>query len=545
MPCRELRQGFLARIQARTVMGRDGSHEEETSQPLICEAEIEEAVQGATEPEHPQHTFTGRVQMTGGSQAADYQHLAAEIEDPSELRSAQVSSEDVGAFQMQAEHVDLAVAAEPLLQASAPVPAPFAAMPRARGARTRRQRAAAPAPRTAPTPQPTLQILPARYRQAFLRIQSIREHFVMGLLRAHRPEEVEGLSTPRGRRLLGQLRRQLVTGICFAGIGALFGTWLLFRGASALTASTGPECQCPMRDWLQGYMWLQLTGPISVPIAAIVRRASPHVGRMLLQFIWPSAMVALIVWCLVALWYIQPPPKCLALRGFLVEALALQSTTVLLLAISFAYLLATHPVIARLNELIARGGVLSEASGLVAEVDPDDAPAKEECVICLGCMEDEEPEDIEAEPLGSELVSRELGVLELEHLGSLGSEEDIEAPEHDSDCGGLPGSTPKLRPPWRSLRCGHRFHEQCLFTWLKKVKRCPICRSHMREVPAWRRTQLADNTTAAASRSGPTSTSADSSGPTDSSETASATSGALNVSGEASASAQRGRARTI
>merc|ERR1719399_603269 len=32
------------------------------------------------------------------------------------------------------------------------------------------------------------------------------------------------------------------------------------------------------------------------------------------------------------------------------------------------------------------------------------------------------------------------------------------------------------KPCWRRLQCGHHFHEACIFEWLRKVQRCPVCR---------------------------------------------------------------------
>lgn len=34
-------------------------------------------------------------------------------------------------------------------------------------------------------------------------------------------------------------------------------------------------------------------------------------------------------------------------------------------------------------------------------------------------------------------------------------------------------------PSWCRLRCGHRFHEQCIQMWLRRVAQCPVCRRDM------------------------------------------------------------------
>jgi len=36
-----------------------------------------------------------------------------------------------------------------------------------------------------------------------------------------------------------------------------------------------------------------------------------------------------------------------------------------------------------------------------------------------------------------------------------------------------------IEPQWCRLSCGHRFHEACVFEWLLKVPRCPVCRCHL------------------------------------------------------------------
>jgi len=526
LPCRDLRQGFFARLQD---LGRGASHEEDASwrEPLVTQ--MEDLDHKAAEPYQEQYCADTEVQIATGSQAAHYQHLEdeAEVETGTDTRAAPSFPGMLRAAELEAT-IDLEVANdEPLLPERSPAGSPAAptTAPAATPTRRRRRRLAV---QSTDLPTTGLFAIPC-FRQLSLRTQALRDGLVMSLLRTQPPSE--GLSSPRARRLMSNLNGHLATGMFFAGVGALVGMWLLFRGVSALTGSTGAECQCSMRNWLFGFVWLQLAGPISVPIAAIVRRASPHIGRVLLQVCWPLATLALVIWCIVAITNIAPTSMCTPLRGFLLEALALQSTTILLLGIAFLYVLASQPIITRLNEMIACDGMLVDTAGLVAEVDPMDAPAKEECVICLGCMEDDD-EDVQGGPSGgglwSETEARELRSLELTPTGC---EEDVEigqvppskdplwdcarctfrhegrlseltscsiceAPRRSAAAAAEEASSlpmccgaPKPRPPWRRLRCGHRFHETCLFTWLRKVKRCPICRSHMRDVPTWCRAQ--------------------------------------------------------
>lgn len=42
-------------------------------------------------------------------------------------------------------------------------------------------------------------------------------------------------------------------------------------------------------------------------------------------------------------------------------------------------------------------------------------------------------------------------------------------------------SSCKAKLPWCQLRCGHAFHQDCIFEWLRKSQRCPICRRHVVE----------------------------------------------------------------
>jgi hypothetical protein len=75
----------------------------------------------------------------------------------------------------------------------------------------------------------------------------------------------------------------------------------------------------------------------------------------------------------------------------------------------------------------------NEVSAYATPVLPSEAPSSDECVICLGSCE---------------------------------------------ACGDTENSMPQQ---WRRLRCGHHFHEHCIFEWFKKSQRCPMCRRHIWE----------------------------------------------------------------
>lgn len=78
--------------------------------------------------------------------------------------------------------------------------------------------------------------------------------------------------------------------------------------------------------------------------------------------------------------------------------------------------------------LAAARGMQFDVSDLPM-VPHDEAPQGDDCVICLGCFEE----------------------------GNGGS---------STDCG-----------CWRRLPCGHKFHEACIFEWLRKSDQCPVCRA--------------------------------------------------------------------
>lgn len=92
-------------------------------------------------------------------------------------------------------------------------------------------------------------------------------------------------------------------------------------------------------------------------------------------------------------------------------------------------LLLMGPGLLRLSDIMVRKGF---ASGTLCAlycplVPSSEAPDADECAICLGSCE--------------EAIS-------------------------------------KGRPRWRRLCCGHKFHEECVFEWLRKSPSCPVCRNH-------------------------------------------------------------------
>mmetsp|Transcript_166604 Transcript_166604/g.529461 ORF Transcript_166604/g.529461 Transcript_166604/m.529461 type:complete len:689 (+) Transcript_166604:91-2157(+) len=89
---------------------------------------------------------------------------------------------------------------------------------------------------------------------------------------------------------------------------------------------------------------------------------------------------------------------------------------------------------AQVSRTLARTGLISPnlASKVATRLSPEEAPSQgDECPICLGSCDDEQ-------------------------CGSKG---------------------PALH--WCRLRCGHHFHEPCIFEWLWKSPRCPVCRAHV------------------------------------------------------------------
>lgn len=135
-----------------------------------------------------------------------------------------------------------------------------------------------------------------------------------------------------------------------------------------------------------------------------------------------------------------------ALLGLL-HALGSRFLCVVALAFLGTHILSAKSLCGYLESMMAHQGLLREVAEFAPAVPSNEAPEGDECVICLGCCEDTS------------------GVPGL-------TPEKEEDPAHEG-CSDL---TCKGSPRWRRLRCGHHFHETCIFEWLQKSKQCPVCR---------------------------------------------------------------------
>jgi len=323
------------------------------------------------------------------------------------------------------------------------------------------------------------------------RHDSLVRRALLCVLDAEVPEQLERLRSRRSRRLLDHVTRYVFASICFVSLSVLMSIWLLAHGFIALARSTSSPCQGPMRNWLLDYVYLHILGPLLIPLAILLRSISPQLARVLLSVVWPLATSFLLAWCSWAVLFLRTPPRCAALQGLLSEFLALEVIALLALATVGLYSLAAQPLIYRLNSILAREECeAAETRDSVVAVPSIAAPSKDECVICLGCLEERSGEDErdyddlevgDTTPMASRPRSRSVELCcgstragqQMVSFSRRSSTDGEDAQEDQMLC--------KVRPPWRRLKCGHQFHEQCLFEWLRKARRCPMCRAHVRK----------------------------------------------------------------
>lgn len=134
------------------------------------------------------------------------------------------------------------------------------------------------------------------------------------------------------------------------------------------------------------------------------------------------------------------------LMPFILQAMVMQVALILILfctglqlrtAAAGNHSLRLPPFVMRFGGTLSSVGLLPESSRIIWRLPATEIPPQaDDCVICLGCCESEDPKH---------------------------------------------WSTKAGRPHWCRLRCGHQFHEQCILEWLWKAQRCPVCRAHMLE----------------------------------------------------------------
>lgn len=127
-----------------------------------------------------------------------------------------------------------------------------------------------------------------------------------------------------------------------------------------------------------------------------------------------------------------------SLLGLLIVAMATQVAVVVALTVAGPYVSQAKLQLLRWRLGADRMGFPLAAKGPVQKLPTGELPHGHECVICLGSCEDD--------------------------CKDFANEE----------------QQPKVSP-WCRLHCGHSFHEPCIFEWLAKTPRCPVCRRHVLE----------------------------------------------------------------
>jgi len=142
----------------------------------------------------------------------------------------------------------------------------------------------------------------------------------------------------------------------------------------------------------------------------------------------PLSTILLIMWSIFAMVWQGESLDCSHIESFVHEALLWEFVQLALLICAGLGILLARPQLRRLSDAIGEQATSSEVLDCIQVVVTKNVPAEEECPICLSGAEEEHT-----------------------HV-------------------------------WRQLKCEHRFHEPCLFTWLEKSHRCPVCRADLHEV---------------------------------------------------------------
>lgn len=149
-----------------------------------------------------------------------------------------------------------------------------------------------------------------------------------------------------------------------------------------------------------------------------------------------------------------PPEQEDQVLPVLLQALLIRVTVVICMVMFGTHIVSTRSLFTCLESILAYRGLLLEVAEFAPVVPSSEAPDGDECVICLGSCEDD-PHTVR-------------GVPGLQHA-------------YSAEEGGCNSGKCSLSPRWRRLRCGHHFHETCIFEWLRKARQCPVCRRNLKE----------------------------------------------------------------
>jgi hypothetical protein len=145
----------------------------------------------------------------------------------------------------------------------------------------------------------------------------------------------------------------------------------------------------------------------------------------------------------------------------LLQSFLIRVFTIMTLVMFGTQVLSSKQVASWYERTFARRRLLKEFNELAALVGYGDFPDGEECVICLGSCEDD------PELLYGVHDCRSQSKAMMVQMGP-------------SNCHGEEACKSLGLPRWRRLKCGHHFHETCIFEWFKRAKQCPVCRRHLK-----------------------------------------------------------------
>lgn len=148
----------------------------------------------------------------------------------------------------------------------------------------------------------------------------------------------------------------------------------------------------------------------------------------------------------------------LTIIAAMIQAFFMRVVVVMGLVLLGTQLTAGRTFFATIDGILSKQVTKFEMAKFTTLVSASEMPQGDECVICLGSCDDD-PAIVAGVP-------------------GLRQPHDV-VDEKGSSCG-CNGKAPR----WRRLRCGHHFHETCIFEWLRKSKQCPTCRGHFIAEPS-------------------------------------------------------------